>query len=144
MNVQSALFYYVSGRSEPKIGYQGTVKLALNGKIIVESIVAQGYSPIGQLYQITQGERNIILQLGKLDNMDQPIVNRSSLESLRELIKTFNKNDRQLAEYSLFIGLVSDEFKHNLQPGDFLIRNMVGVDPRVGAIAIGNRVRPGQ
>ena len=31
-----------------------------------------------------------------------------------------------------------------LRPGDFLIRNVLGVDPRQGAIAIGDRVRPGQ
>ncbi|MGP0128697.1 FIST signal transduction protein [cyanobacterium endosymbiont of Epithemia clementina EcSB] len=144
MNVQSSLFYYTSERSDIRLCHQGTVGLALNGKIIVESIVAQGCRPIGKPYQITQGEHNVILQLGKLENTAQPIVNRSPLESLRELIKTLNKNDRQLAEHSLFIGVVSDEFKHNLQPGDFLIRNLVGVDPQVGAIAIGNRVRPGQ
>ncbi|BBA78680.1 hypothetical protein RGRSB_0044 [cyanobacterium endosymbiont of Rhopalodia gibberula] len=144
MNVQSTLFYYTSEPSELRLCNQGTVGIALNGNIIVESIVAQGCRPIGQPYQITQGGRNVILQLGKLENMTQPIVNSSPLESLRELIKTLNKDDRQLAEHSLFIGVVSDEFKYNLQPGDFLIRNLVGVDPRVGAIAIGNRVRPGQ
>lgn len=144
MNVQSTLFYYTSERSELKLSHQGTVGLALNGKIIVESIVAQGCRPIGQPYQITKGGRNVILQLGKLENMAQPIVHRSPLESLRELIKTLDKDDRQLAKHSLFIGVVSDEFKYNLQSGDFLIRHLVGIDPRVGAIAIGNLVRPGQ
>lgn len=144
MNVQSSLFYYTSEPSELKLCHQGTVGLALNGKIIVESIVAQGCRPIGQPYQIMQGGRNIILQLGKLENMAQPIVSRSSLESLRELIKTLDKDDRQLAKHSLLIGIVSDEFKHDLQPRDFLIRHLVGFDPQVGAIAIGNPIRPGQ
>ncbi|XTZ09602.1 MAG: FIST signal transduction protein, partial [cyanobacterium endosymbiont of Rhopalodia yunnanensis] len=144
MNIQSTLFYYTSEHSELKLCHQGTVGLALNGKIIVESIVAQGCRPIGQPYQITKGGRNVILQLGKLENMAQPIVHRSPLESLRELIKTLDKDDRQLAKHSLFIGVVSDEFKYNLQSGDFLIRHLVGIDPRVGAIAIGNLVRPGQ
>ncbi|HEY9642461.1 MAG TPA: FIST C-terminal domain-containing protein, partial [Coleofasciculaceae cyanobacterium] len=31
-----------------------------------------------------------------------------------------------------------------LEQGDFLIRTLIGVDPRTGAIAIGDRVRPGQ
>lgn len=144
MNVQSTLFYYTSERSELKVCHQGTVGLALNGKIIVESIVAQGCRPIGQPYQIIKGGRNVILQLGKLEDMEQPIVHRSPLDSLRELIKTLDKDDRQLAKHSLFIGVVSDEFKYNLQSGDFLIRHLVGIDPRVGAIAIGNLVRPGQ
>jgi small ligand-binding sensory domain FIST len=144
MNVQSALFYYTSELSDPKLCHQGTVGVALNGKIIVESIVAQGCRPIGQPYQITQGRRNIILQLGKLEHMAQPIVNRSPLKSLRELIKTLDKDDRQLAKHSLFIGIVGDEFKHDLQPGDFLIRHLLGFDPQVGAMAIGNPIRPGQ
>lgn len=144
MNVQSALFYYTSELSYPKLCHQGTVGVALNGKIIVESIVAQGCRPIGQPYQITQGRHNVILQLGKLEHMAQPIVNRSPLKSLRELLKTLDKDDRQLAKHSLFIGIVGDEFKHDLQPGDFLIRHLLGFDPQVGAMAIGNPIRPGQ
>jgi small ligand-binding sensory domain FIST len=41
-----------------------------------------------------------------------------------------------LAQHSLFIGIARDEFKLALQSGDFLIRNLLGVDPRHGAIAI--------
>jgi len=59
-------------------------------------------------------------------------------------VQTLSEKDRELAQHSLFVGLVSDEFKVLLEPGDFLIRNLLGVDPKVGAIAIGDRVRPGQ
>jgi small ligand-binding sensory domain FIST len=52
--------------------------------------------------------------------------------------------DRQLAQQSLFVGVARDEFKQQLSQGDFLIRNLLGVDPRVGAIAIGANIRPGQ
>ncbi len=144
MGVQSALFYHTPDSSDLGLYHQGTVGLALSGEIMVESIVAQGCRPIGQPYQITQGERNIILELTQLQGKPQAQVTRPPLEFLRDLIQTLDDNDRQLAENSLFIGVVSDEFKQNLQPGDFLIRNLVGVDPRVGAIAIGDRVRPGQ
>lgn len=144
MNTQSALFHYTSKHSDIGLHYQGAVGLALSGKIIVESIVAQGCRPIGQPYQIRQGKHNVIMQLEELEDIAQPSVSRPPLEFLKELIQTLNKNERQLAQHSLFIGVVGDEFKHNLQPGDFLIRNLVGVDPRIGAIAIGDHVRPGQ
>jgi small ligand-binding sensory domain FIST len=49
-----------------------------------------------------------------------------------------------LAQNSLFVGVAMDEFKVALQQGDFLIRGILGVDPSAGAIAIGDRVRPGQ
>jgi small ligand-binding sensory domain FIST len=59
-------------------------------------------------------------------------------------MQTLPEKDRELAQNSLFIGLARDEFKLQLRQGDFLIRNLLGVDPRAGAIAIGDRVRPGQ
>jgi small ligand-binding sensory domain FIST len=66
------------------------------------------------------------------------------LEVLRDLIQTLSEDDRELAQHSLFVGVAQSEFKQDLEQGDFLIRNLLGVDPRVGAIAIGDRIRPGQ
>jgi len=69
---------------------------------------------------------------------------RTPLEVLQDLIQTLSEADRMLAQHSLFVGVAQNEFKQDLEPGDFLIRNLLGVDPRVGAIAIGDRIRPGQ
>ncbi|RAQ40270.1 hypothetical protein B9S53_16750, partial [Arthrospira sp. O9.13F] len=60
------------------------------------------------------------------------------------LIAELGEDDRKLVQNSLFVGVARDEFKAKLESGDFLIRNLMGVDPRVGAMAIGDRVRPGQ
>ncbi len=113
---------------------QGTVGVALSGNIVLETIVAQGCRPIGQPYQVSKGERNIVLELE-----EQP-----PLEVLQDLIENLSESDRQLAQQSLFVGIARDEFKQNLEHGDFLIRTLLGVDPKLGAIAIGDRVRPGQ
>ena len=124
---------------------EGTVGVALSGNIVLETIVAQGCRPIGRPYRVTEGERNILLKLE--EETDDPGfggTGRSPLEALRELVQTLSEEDRELAQHSLFVGLVSDEFKFVLEPGDFLIRNLLGVDPKVGAIAIGDRVRLGQ
>lgn len=124
---------------------EGTVGVALSGNIVLETIVAQGCRPIGHPYRVTEGERNILLKLEEqTDDTGSGGIERSPLEALRELVQTLSEADRELAQHSLFVGLVSDEFKMNLEPGDFLIRNLLGVDPKVGAIAIGDRVRPGQ
>jgi small ligand-binding sensory domain FIST len=40
--------------------------------------------------------------------------------------------------------VVTNEFKSVPEPGDFLIRNIIGVDPRTGVIAVGDRLRSGQ
>lgn len=112
---------------------QGVVGVALAG-LRAEAIVAQGCRPIGQPYRVTKGERNIILGLE----------DRTPLQVLQNLIQNLDEADRELAQSGLHIGVVGDEFKQELGPTDFLIRNLLGIDPRYGAIAIGDRVRPGQ
>lgn len=147
MGVQSGLFYRSPDQPGGTLYREGTVGLALSGNIVLETIVAQGCRPIGQPYQVTKGERNIVIELAVSDENqmttgDAP--SRPPLEVLRDLIQSLSETDQQLAQHSLFIGIARDEFKQQLGPGDFLIRNLLGVDPRVGAIAIGDRVRSGQ
>ncbi len=140
--VPNSLFYFSSTSNLPAVVYsEGTVGLAISGEIIVETIVAQGCRPIGSPYLVTKGERNIILELS--DRQDNANIG-PPLEMLRNLMQSLDEKDRELAQNSLFIGLARDEFKIELKPGDFLIRNLLGVDPRVGAMAIGDRVRSGQ
>jgi small ligand-binding sensory domain FIST len=126
---------------------EGIVGVALSGKISVETIVAQGCRPIGQTYRVTEGERNILLGLEAQTDAEIGRSNsqgRAPLTVLQELIQAMSEEDRALAQHSLFVGVARNAFKQTLEPGDFLIRQVLGVDPRVGAIAIGDRVRPGQ
>ncbi|NJN61185.1 MAG: hypothetical protein HC795_06355 [Coleofasciculaceae cyanobacterium RL_1_1] len=124
----------------------GAIGLALIGNIELETIVAQGCRPIGPPFRVADGQRNIILQVEPCSDeydRDQEAIT-SPLEALQNLLETLPDADRTLAKYELFIGLVRDEFKLTLSSGDFLIRNLMGVDPRSGAVAIADRVRPGQ
>lgn len=119
---------------------EGIVGVALTGDIILDTIVAQGCRPIGATFQILEAERNILLTLeGPGAESGRP-----PLEILQELFQNLSEEDRQLAQNSLFIGIAQDSFKQSLEPGDFLIRNLLGVDPKIGAIAVGDRLRPGQ
>ena len=117
-----------------KLCREGTVGIALTGNIVLDTIVSQGCRPIGQPLQVTKAERNIILELDE----------KVPLMVLRNLISSLSEEDRTLAQHSLFVGLAMDEFRINLHSGDFLIRNILGVDPKAGAIAISDRIRAGQ
>jgi small ligand-binding sensory domain FIST len=112
----------------------GVLGVALSGNIILETIVAQGCRPIGKPLQVTKGDRNVIFEL------DQQI----PLAVLRDLVASLSEEEKTLAQNWLFVGVAMDEFKQELEPGDFLIRSILGVDPTAGAIAIGDRIRPGQ
>lgn len=122
---------------------EGTVGVALSGNILLETIVAQGCRPIGEPFRVTESERNIIIEVEKELELAHG-QKLAPLEALREIIQDLSDEDRELAQDSLFIGIVRDEFKMNVEQGDFLIRNLLGVDPKGGAIAIGDRIRPGQ
>jgi small ligand-binding sensory domain FIST len=122
---------------------EGTVGLALSGDIALRTIVSQGCRPIGPVFRVTEGEQNIILQVQE-EGDSAPDQTFPPLEALQSIIRKLEETDRQLAQHSLFIGVAHSEFQAELEPGDFLIRNLLGVDPRAGAIAMGDRVRSGQ
>lgn len=121
----------------------GIVGLALSGDIVLDAIVAQGCRPIGEVLRVVEGDRNIILTV-ESDSALSDGKPKTVLEALQDIIQSLSGNDLKLAQNSLFVGVAQSEFKQDLEQGDFLIRNLLGVDPRVGALAIGDRVRPGQ
>jgi small ligand-binding sensory domain FIST len=139
VNHGSSLFYNYELYSD------GIVGLALSGNIAVETIVAQGCRPIGSIYQITKAERNIVLELQEQDPSGfEGGKTGVPLEILRETVGRLSEEDRELAQDSLFVGVATDSFKRELEAEDFLIRNLLGIDPRIGALAIAERVRIGQ
>ncbi|NEQ32661.1 MAG: hypothetical protein F6K04_16930 [Leptolyngbya sp. SIO4C5] len=122
---------------------EGVVGVALSGNVVLDAIVAQGCRPIGQPYRVAEGEKNILLKLETDSDLGTASL-KTPMDVLQELFQSLDEADRELAQHSLFIGVEQSGFKPNLERGDFLIRNLIGVDPKVGAIAIGDRVRPGQ
>ena len=143
IGVQSGLFYH-SQQQGQSLYRQGTVGVALSGDIVLETIVAQGCRPIGKPFRVSQAERNVILEVVEAEEPGSTKAGTSPLEALRRIIENLSEKDRQLVQHSLFVGVVRDEFKLNLEQRDFLIRTLLGVDPKLGAIAVGDRVRPGQ
>ena len=55
-----------------------------------------------------------------------------------------NQRDQGLMQNSLFLGVVMDELLDTPQQGDFLIRNVVGMDAKTGVLAIGEMLKEGQ
>lgn len=109
----------------------GAVGVSLSGNIEVDSIVAQGCRPVGPTFRVTECQNNVLL---KLDG--QPAVN-----ALYSVLEKMSEKDQKLAKYSLFLGVVMDEFKDSFQHGDFLIRNILGLEPTSGALIVGELLR---
>ena len=66
------------------------------------------------------------------------------LDRLQHLYERLHERDRRLVHRNLFMGVAMDPLLEKPAAGDFLIRNVMGVDPRGGAVAIGALIREGQ
>ena len=122
----------------------GAVGLAIGGDWTVEAVVAQGCRPIGPVFEVQEAKRNVVLRL-QSNGLEATGAGQPSVGCLQEVIARLNAEDRELVRHSLFIGLASNSFSLAPESEDnFLIRAIVGVDPRNGAIAIADSVRVGQ
>lgn len=104
----------------------GAVGLALSGNLEIDTIVAQGCRPIGQPMFVTRSENNVILELDS-----QP-----ALTALEILHAELSPDDQQLFRTGLLVGVVMEDSCEVYEHGDFLIRNIRGIDPKLGAIAV--------
>jgi small ligand-binding sensory domain FIST len=112
----------------------GAVGVLLQGPIHVRTIVSQGCRPIGQHLVITRAQENIIEELG----------GQAPLARLQQLWQELSPRDQQLFRQGLHIGRVIDEYQGDFQRGDFLVRNVLGLDKESGALALTDHVRVGQ
>ena len=112
----------------------GAIGVHLQGAFKIRSIVSQGCRPIGQPMVVTKASENIIEQLG----------GAAPMERLQQLWKELSPRDQQLFQQGLHIGRVINEYQESFQRGDFLIRNVLGLDRETGSLAITDRARVGQ
>lgn len=112
---------------------EGAVGVALTGDVVVDTVVAQGCRPVGDLLSVTACEGN---WLHELDG-------RPAFEVLQEMYADLGERDKHLAETALFAGVLMDEFAEEPGAGDFLVRNVLGADPERGAIAVGEHLQAG-
>lgn len=112
----------------------GAVGIALSGNIALDALVSQGCRPIGKPMRITKSDRNLLME----------VEGQSPLHILRDLYLTLGARDQNLLQHALFLGLVMDPLKSHFTQGDFLVRNIVGMDTEKGILAIGAHLRQGQ
>lgn len=112
---------------------QGLVAIRISGTPI-RMLVSQGCRPIGQPMVITSCDRNIIESLG----------GKKALDVVYELFGTLPTREQRMFQNGLHVGRVIDEYQDKFEFGDFLIRNVIGIDKEQRSVMIGDYVRPGQ
>ncbi|MDP7029371.1 MAG: FIST N-terminal domain-containing protein [Phycisphaerales bacterium] len=112
----------------------GAIGVTISGDIDVGTIVSQGCRPVGQPVVVTGCEGNVITRLG----------GRTALDMVRELLGDLPDHERELLSGGLLIGRAIDAGKKRLGRGDFVVRNVLGVDEDKGGMAVGELPRLGQ
>jgi small ligand-binding sensory domain FIST len=112
-----------------RVGEGGLGGVIFAGAVGVATGLSQGCAPIGPVHRITEGEHNIIMAID----------GRPALDVFKEEIgEVLARNLNRAAGY-IFAALPvqgSDQV-------DYLVRNLVGIDPNKGWIAIGDLVEAG-
>ena len=112
----------------------GAVGVAVAGSVTIDTVVAQGCRPIGAPMQVTSCADNWLLALD----------GKTPVQALVDVMGRLDEGERNLARHSLFLGVAMDRLNETPSMGDFLIRNIVGVDQSRGYIAIGELPSEGQ
>lgn len=107
----------------------GAVGVALSGSLRMDAVIAQGCRPIGDPMIVTRADGPRILELDR----GRP------LDVLRELDRTLDDADRRLVRESLVCGVEMRSSQLEYKPGDFLIREVLGVEPDRGALVVATR-----
>jgi len=104
----------------------GAVGVAFEGAVALDAVVAQGCKPIGEPMIVVRAEGPRILELDR----------GKPLDVLRDTYEALDGPDRERMQRSLFCGVQMREGQLEYHPGDFLIRNVVGVEKDRGALVV--------
>ena len=121
----------------------GAVVCSIGGDWTLDTVVAQGCRPIGPVFAIEQVQRNVLLELSHGERRGSPVA------CLQEVLADLTDQERELVRHSLFLGIERRDLQlmadgSRQDAGAFLVRNLIGVDPSNGAVAVADKVRPGQ
>ena len=115
------------------IATEGAVCVLLED-VVVDTVVSQGCRPIGQPWVVTRATSNVVEELA----------GRPALARLSETVEGLSEDDRVLLQHGLHVGIVVDEHRTEFERGDFIVRNVLGIDHERGAVAIGDVPEIGQ
>ena len=131
--------FLVGGLASSRQGYpqiaDGMVEGALSGilfdaQVPVATALTQGCAPFGKTHAITSCQRNIAMRLD----------DRSALEVFREEIGELLARDLPRAAQTIGVALPV----RGSDTGDYLVRNLMGIDENNGLLAIGEMLSTGQ
>lgn len=112
------------------ISPQGLSGVVLGDHVRVQTGLTQGCSPLGETHVVTECQNNILISLD----------GRPALEVMSEEIGELLMRDLSRVAGYIFVALPIAQSDR----GDYLVRNLIGIDPQKGYIAVGEMLENGQ
>lgn len=112
----------------------GLAGVALLGDVRMDTVVAQGCRPVGPPLFATRTTGNVIHELD----------GRPPSETIEEVWRSLGPVDRALLRTSVTLGITMRDQQEQYGRGDFLIRNILGLDQETGALVVGATVQRNQ
>ena len=112
----------------------GATGILLTGDFSTEIGVAQGCQPIGKPREVTKVDGRVIFELD----------GEPALESFKGTLQLLTQEDIRRSGGTVFVGIAMDDANKSPIRGDFLIRNLVGINEEHAAIAVSEEVKEGQ
>jgi small ligand-binding sensory domain FIST len=112
----------------------GVAGFALSGPLRTHIDITQGCQPVGTARTITKAQDNLILEID----------HRPAFDVFTETIGTPFQRDLRRALAFVFVGLPPDPSQTAIRPGQYLVRNIIGLDPSRGILAVAQPVAAGQ
>ena len=107
---------------------RGVTVVAMQGNLSVRSVVAQGCRPVGDPMLVTRCQDNVIFEL----NQKKPA------EVLQALAEQLDAS--VFSRHGFFLGIEMRD-QREYRPGDFLVRNLLGVDKSTGGLVVGASIK---
>jgi small ligand-binding sensory domain FIST len=96
--------------------------------------ITQGCQPVGVPCIITKSENNLIFELD----------GESAFDILKKQVpKRIMENPRDLVRL-LFVGFCPDPEETEINDGDYIVRDLIGINPDTGVIGVSENVKEGQ
>jgi small ligand-binding sensory domain FIST len=108
----------------------GLSGVVFNAEVNIATALSQGCSPIGTQHVITNCDGNVVNDIDR----------RPALDVFNEDIGEILARDLNRVAGYIFAGLPTE----NSDTGDYLVRNLIGIDTESRRIAIGDMLHPGQ
>ncbi|WP_431861660.1 FIST signal transduction protein [Azospirillum sp.] len=116
--------------SDDPVGDGGVSGVLFGNGLEVATGLTQGCSPIGPMRTITAAEENLIIEID----------GRPALEVFKEDIGELLARDLNRVAGYIFAGLPIT----GSDTADYLVRDIIAIDPRMGWLAVAERVEPGR